>query len=252
MRILVVDDEPYARRRLVRMIEAIDDCQVAGEAEDGLDAKQKIAALAPDVVLLDIRMPGLDGLTLVRQEGARLPPIIFTTAYDEYAVQAFDAEAVDYLLKPVAPERLRRALERVRRQGDQQPGRDTAAAFERLAARLNPPAPPRLAARRGNTVYLFDPREIACLHAEANYVAFVVRGEQYLLDESLRTLEQRLGEWDYLRVHRAALVNVRHVAGLRTEAGGSVLVLADGQTVPVSRRRLLDVRRRLGINADLA
>jgi len=243
VKILVVDDEPYARRRLVRMIDALGGWQVAGEAKDGLDAREKIAALAPDVVLLDIRMPGLDGLSLVREDGARLPPIIFTTAFDEYAVEAFDAEAVDYLLKPVEPDRLHRALERARRRG----GEIGAAQMERLLNRLQPPEPSPLAARRGDTVFFFDPRRITSLHAEDDYVAFVIRDRKYLLDESLRDLEQRLVDFDYLRVHRSALVNLRRVVGLRTEGGGASLELSDGCTVAVSRRRLAAVRRRLGL-----
>jgi two-component system LytT family response regulator len=243
VKVLVVDDEPIARRRLVRMIRALDGWEVAGEAEDGLAARRQIAALAPDVVLLDVRMPGLDGLSLVRADGARLPPIIFTTAYAEYAVQAFDAEAVDYLLKPVEPDRLRRALERARRKGAEL----GAARMERLVSRLRPPEPPPLAARRGDTVYFFDPRQIAALHAEDNYVAFVVRDRKYLLDESMRDLEQRLSDLGFLRVHRGALVNLRRVVSLRAEGGGASLVLSDGRTVAVSRRRLAAVRRRLGL-----
>ena len=232
------------------MIEAIDDCEVAGEAEDGLEAKKRIDALAPDLVLLDIRMPGLDGLSLVRQEGGQLPPIIFTTAYDEYAVEAFDAEAVDYLLKPVEPERLQRALERARRRMEgQSTDPEPNLELERLVERLKPSEPPRLTAKRGDTVYFFDPRHLSFLHSEYDYVSFVVRGKKFLLLETLESLEKRLAQWDYLRIHRSYLVNIKQVVGLRTENGSAVLVMSDGQTAPISRRRLPEVRRSLGIEA---
>jgi DNA-binding LytR/AlgR family response regulator len=109
VRALVVDDEPFARRRLIRMLAALGDVEVVGEAEDGVQALEQIGRLEPDVVFLDIRMPGLDGMSLAAAGRGMLPPVIFTTAYDEYAVRAFAAEALDYLLKPVEPERLREA-----------------------------------------------------------------------------------------------------------------------------------------------
>lgn len=247
MRALVVDDEPLARRRLRRMLEAIDGVEVVGEAEDGSIALSRIRELRPDVVFLDIRMPGLDGLSLAARE-TDLPSIVFVTAYHEYAVRAFDAEAVDYLLKPVEAERLRTAVNRVRTRGSG----DLASRLEAIVHRLGTSTgPPRISARSGSSTYLFDPRNIVRFRAEQKYVVFRQGKTDYLLEESLASLERRLEPWGFLRPHRAELVNMRHVVALHgTGAGaGAALELTTGDRVPVSRRRLADVRRALGMDA---
>ena len=222
MRILIVDDEPLARARLVRLLADVSGAVVVGEAGDGVAAREAIAALAPDVVLLDIEMPELDGMALA--ETGELPPVIFTTAYAEHAVRAFGVEAVDYLLKPVAKERLEEALERVRRR---------------------PPAPIPLTARCGETVRVVDARAVARFTAKDKYTAFTVDGEELYLDESLKTLEERLERAGFLRVHRAELVDMNAAVALHTRASGLVLELSDGSLVPVSRRMAASVRRRL-------
>ncbi len=250
MKVLIVDDEPYARRRLGRMVAAMKDCEVVGEASDGSEVLDQVRLHSPNVILLDIKMAGLDGLTLAKQEAQNLPPIIFTTAYDEFAVDAFDAEAVDYLLKPVEPERLARALDRCRRRSSKQPADPPSTqVLERLVARLTPPECPRLSAKRGHTVHFFDPRRITVLHSEDDYVALVARGEKYLLQESLESLEERLRDWGYLRIHRSYLVNLRLVTGMRSEDGCSSLVMVDGRTVPISRRRLPEIKARLSADS---
>ena len=157
MKALVVDDEPFARRRLRRLLKAMGGVEVVGEAADGHEALRKIRDHSPEVVFLDIRMPGLDGLSLAARH-QNLPPIIFTTAYHEYAVQAFDSEAVDYLLKPIEPERLQKAVDRVRARRSE----DIAGRLEEVVRQFaSGVAPPRIAARTGSTAYVFDPREIA-------------------------------------------------------------------------------------------
>ena len=244
MKALVVDDEPYARRRLRRLLEALGDVEVVGEAVDGLDALRQIEALAPDVVFLDIRMPGLDGLSLAAR-GDALPPIVFTTAYHEHAVQAFDAEAVDYLLKPIEPERLRKAVDRVR---NRRAG-DLADRLENVLQRVShATAPPRIAARAGSTSYVFDPREIARFRAEAKYVVFDHHGKSYVLDDTIAELEERLVPLGFLRPHRSELVNGRQVVALHVEGRTATLELTAGVRIPVSRRRLEFVRRALGIS----
>ncbi len=243
MKALVVDDEPIARRRLARLLRELD-VEVAGEADSGERARELMACLRPDVVFLDIRMPGLDGLTLALEDRAVMPPVVFVTAHDEHAVAAFEAEAVDYLLKPVERERLRRAVERVQSR--------TAAGVEPVLAavleRLGHSAPvPRISARLGTTTRIFDPRRIARFHAHRKYVAFTHQGVEYLTDESLDSLERRLAPLGFARVHRAELVNLERVTALHLEGSTAALELATGERVPVSRRRLPALRRALGL-----
>ncbi len=239
MRALVVDDEPVARRRLARLL-AAEGVEVVGEAADGLEAVEAVALLEPDVIFLDIRMPRLDGLTLALERRGTLPPVVFVTAHDEHAVAAFEAEAVDYLLKPVEPERLRRTLGRLRSGTD-------AGRLGRVLERLAAGGPPRLAARSGSTVRLFDPRRVARLSARRKYVVFTAGGRERLTDESLDALEARLGPWGFLRVHRSELVNAARVVALHQEGRSAWVELDTGERVPVSRRRLPAVRRALGL-----
>lgn len=242
MRALVVDDEPIARRRLVRMLGRIPGIEVAGEAADGEEALAKIEVLSPDVVLLDIRMPGLDGMALARR-GAALPPIVFVTAHAEFAAEAFAAEAVDYLLKPVEQERLAEALRRVTRRG----GTDAAklqALLERWSSGTDEP---RVTARARGSAYFFDARRIARIHADQKYTGFTLDGKTYLLDEALESLERRLAPWGFVRVHRSELVNLHFARALHRAVRGIVLELAGGERVPVSRRRAPALALRLGL-----
>lgn len=248
MRVLVVDDEPLARRRLVRMLEKIDGIEVAGEAEDGEDALARIGTLDPDLVLLDIRMPGLDGLTLAR-ETPNLPPIIFTTAYDQYAVDAFEASAVDYLLKPVKQERLERALAKVQAKPRRAPSGDDGAiarVLERLLEGRERTSAPRITAQHGDALHVFDAREIARFYAQDKYTAFQVGGREYLLEESLSSLEKRLEPFEFIRVHRGELIALDQVRSFRAEDAGGLLELKDGQTARVSRRFVASLKKALG------
>jgi len=241
MRVLVVDDEPVARRRLIRMLARIDGVELAGEAGDGQQAREQIAALSPDVVLLDIHMPRLDGLTLARTT-PDLPPVIFTTAYDQHAVDAFEVSAVDYLMKPIKQARLEQALAKVRR-GDVDPGRIVG-----LLERLVEPdrkAASRIVAREGDLLRMFDARDIARFYAADKYAVFVSQGREYLLEESLSSLEERLRPFDFVRVHRGELICLDQVVSLRADGSGGVVELRDGQMARVSRRHLPALKRAL-------
>ncbi len=242
MKALIVDDEPMARRRLVRMLGTLGDIEVVGEAGDGLEALGKIRKLQPDIVFLDIRMPGLDGLSLALQT-RDLPPIVFTTAYTEHALQAFDAEAVDYLLKPIELTRLNEAVNRVRRRG----AGDVARRLESLVSTMKDGLQPsRVAARSGSTIRFFDPLSIGRFTAENKFVAFEFEGSKHLLDETILELDERLSGWGFVRPHRSELVNLRHVIALHVEGSLGTLELANGDRVPVSRRRLASIRTVLG------
>lgn len=250
MRVLIVDDEAPARRRLVRQLRALPDVHVVGEAGDGLEALDAVAALAPDLLLLDVRMPELDGLALAQRHTAALPLIVFTTAYDAFAVQAFEVHAVDYLLKPIPQERLAQAIARAQVRHQQEgPGRAGTAAAPvaqvldalvlRQAAHKSPaaaPAVPRIATIERGTVRFFDARGLSRLYALDKYTAFCEGGNEHLTQEPLLSLEERLRPHGFLRVHRGELVNLARVRSLLCEDGAYALEFVDGQRARVSRR----------------
>lgn len=243
MRILVVDDEEPARRRLVRLLSQLDDVKLAGEATDGTEALDLIAELNPDLVLLDIRMPGLDGFAVASRP--HLPPIVFTTAYAEHAVKAFELAAIDYLVKPIELERLRSAIDRVRRREL----RLTPSVLADLIGEMREPRLPlaRIAARTGTSVRLLAPGDVTRFHAADKYTVVLHAGEELVLDDSLASLEERLRAHHFLRVHRSELVNLKHVRSLHGEDDGIWVELSDGQRAAVSRRMLKELKTRLGI-----
>ena len=248
MKLLVVDDEAIARRRLIRMLNRLGE-DVVGEAENGQEALEKIETLRPDAVLLDIRMPGLSGLELANS-APNLPPIIFTTAYDEYAVGAFETDAVDYLLKPIQPDRLQAALARVARQRASVDPQQLSKLLERALAKSRGGETPRVTARAGRTVRVFDARTICRFHASDRYTLFRHKDAEFVLDESLNALEKRLGPHGFVRVHRGELVNLECIDAVHFEDGAAEIKFKDGQTAPVSRRLAPDLKRRLGMSAD--
>ena len=239
MRVLIVDDEAPARRRLARQILEHGAHTIAGEASDGDEALALCATLEPDVLLLDIHMPKLDGLTLVAQHRA-LPPVVFVTAFDAHAVRAFELHAVDYLLKPVRPERLAEALDRVRLRVAQSD------AAPRVLQSLVPTSTRIASASRGVTK-LFDGLTVTRFWSSEKYTLFRADGEEQMTEEPLGAIEARLGSHGFLRVHRAELVRLDAVRAIRTEDDGVVLELEDGQRARVSRRSSAAVRAALGL-----
>lgn len=235
MRVLVVDDEEPARRRLVRMLERLGGLEVVGEAGDGERALALIRERAPELLLLDIDMPEMDGLELAELPG--LPPVIFTTAHAEHAVRAFEVAAVDYLLKPIGRERLAEAIERAR------------ARLGRAAAAASPVAepPPRITARSGGTVHVIDASEITRFHATDKVTIFVHEGRELVLDDSLSALEDRLARHGFFRTHRSELVSLAAVKALHSEGGSTSVELRDGSRAAVGRRVVAELKRRLGI-----
>ena len=239
MKVLIVDDEAPARSRLRALVEELPNCEVAGEAADGVQALRRTDATDPDVVLLDIRMPGMDGLEAARHlAGLERPPaVIFTTAFDHHALEAFEAAAVDYLLKPIRKARLEQALERARR-----PNR----------AQLNELEGPGRSARthicassRGG-LQLVPIEEVWYFLADQKYVSVRHAGGELLIEESLKSLEQEFGD-RFVRAHRNALVAVDQLMGIeKTTVGGQVARLRSTQdTVEISRRHVPELRRRL-------
>lgn len=234
LRILIVDDEPLACARLQRMCARIEDVVVVGQAGDGEAALRAIEEAKPDVVLLDIQMPGLDGMGVAEACEQGGPAIVFTTAYAHFAADAFEADAVDYLLKPVVQERLVRAIAKVRR----------------LRAAITPAREPdldagaRLVVQERGVTRVFDVHAINHFHATEKYVEFVHEGATHETRESLASLADRLAPLGFVRVHRAELVKLSCIRQVTAEAGGSAtLLLDDGTRVPVSRRSAADLRR---------
>jgi DNA-binding LytR/AlgR family response regulator len=198
LRILIADDEPVARAILREHVESIPSLQIAGEASTGSEALARIIELKPDVVLLDLQMPELDGLTVVRSLRGEKPLIIFVTAYERHALEAFDVDAVDYLLKPVRRERLERAIAKAERQLKSGP----------------PPKiedPKKIVGRRGSNLYLLDPADIVAFQAEGELVHIITASQRYLSDHSLRALEEKLPGPRFRRIHRATIINTDHI-----------------------------------------
>jgi len=236
MKILIVDDETPARRRLRDMVETLDQHRVVGEASNGNAALAAVREHEPDLVLLDVRMPGLDGLSTARRlsELTHPPAIVLVTAYGEHALQAFDVEAVDYLVKPVRPERLEAALLKAQRLNRAQ--------VNALAKQADPETVPHILCRRRQQEVLIRLDEIRCFLAEHKYVWVHHRDGADLIEDSLVQLEKRFPE-QLLRVHRAALVNTAYIAGIERQGRANFVLLRDSdQRVEISRRHLSTVR----------
>jgi two-component system LytT family response regulator len=223
MRVLIVDDEPPARARLRRLLQAAPDVQIVGEARDADDALAQVGALQPDAVFVDVQMPGASGLDLAASLPDPAPAVVFVTAFDQYALQAFDTAAVDYLLKPVEPPRLARALERLRQRERQR----------ELTGRL-PPAQLLIPDRGRTHVVAVD--EILWLEAADNYVVVHTAGRSPLMRRTLTALLQDLGA-AFVRTQRGAAVALAHVAELQPlDKGDGRIVLRSGAVVPCSRQ----------------
>jgi DNA-binding LytR/AlgR family response regulator len=235
-RVLVVDDEALARSRLIRLLQDIPDIEVVGEAEDGRSALAAIDRLAPDVVFLDICMPGLDGMALA-QSWMLLPPIVFCTGYDEHAVAAFEVNAVDFLLKPVRPHRLAVAVERVRSRC----AGSGAAALRAVSETVSP----RIVSNTRGEIRFFDAREVTRFWAAEKYTLFRCDGAEQLTEESLTSLEQRLESFGFLRIHRGELIRISAVRTFRELDGYAEVLLSDDQRARVSRRSISVVKARL-------
>ena len=239
MKVLVVDDEAPARARLCAMLEQIGGYEVCGEAANGNETLQQCEKYQPDVLLLDIRMPGMDGLEAAQhlQSLQQPPAIIFSTAYNDYALQAFETHAVDYLLKPVRLKRLQEALLHARRltrvqvtsarESDGQSGKR-----QRICANV-----------RGS-LQLIPVEDVRYFQADQKYVVVATAEAQMLIEETLKSLEQEFDD-QFVRIHRNALVARRYITGLAKDGDGHAQVSLAGmeETLEVSRRHIADVRK---------
>jgi two-component system, LytTR family, response regulator AlgR len=243
LRVLIVDDEPPARERLRSMLIEFGGFDVAGEAGNGAQALESVDRLLPDIVLLDVRMPGIDGLEVARQlAGLEEPPaVIFTTAFDEYALQAFDSEAVAYLLKPIRAEKLQAALAKA--------GRLTRPQLQQVASAAREPTHrSHIGVRGRDGLRLIPLDDVMCFQADQKYTTVKhLKGED-LIEDSLKTLEEEFTA-SFVRVHRNALVNTKYLERIARDASGQHFVHLRGMEQPleVSRRMAGDLKDRFRI-----
>jgi two-component system response regulator AlgR len=241
LKVLIVDDEPLARQRLRDLLEEMPAVAIVGEAADGRHACEQVETLQPDVVLMDIAMPVMDGLEAARHLAGHqdAPAVVFCTAYDEHALAAFDARALDYLLKPVRAERLRAALERARALG-------SGVSKQRLQALSLNQVRTHLCARLRGSLRLLPVPDIVYLQAEEKYVVVHHRAGEDLVEDSLKSLEQEFPE-RFLRIHRNCLVARSELRELRRSSDGQVhaLLKHSDDALEISRRCLPQIRQLL-------
>ena len=250
IRAFLVDDEPLALKRLARLLDATGRVEIVGRATEPEKALQQLAAERADVLFLDIHMPGLSGFDVV----ARLPDgpmVVFTTAYDQHAVRAFEANALDYLLKPVERERLDRTLDRVAARRTAAATSDLRGALEQLARSLRAPAfLDHVASRAGDRVQLVPVDQVTHVQARERATYAVTATAEHMLDVTIADLERKLDPARFIRIHRAALVNLAWIAELHADFGGKLLVrLKDGKRTElvVARDRVRALKERLGL-----
>lgn len=238
LRVLVVDDEPLIRLGIRRVLEAVPDVVVAGECGAGPEAIAALSSGAHDLVVLDVQMPGCSGLDVVREVGpSRMPAVIFLTAFDEYAVQAFEVNAVDYVLKPFEPERLALAVARARNRIATRAESTLAARLEALLSSRREPALERLVVRDGERYELVPVDAIDWVEAANNHVQLHCGARRHLLAETLTSLERRLDPRRFLRVHRSRIVNATRVVAVHVLMGGAYeLELRDGTRLTSGRQ----------------
>jgi two-component system, LytTR family, response regulator len=243
IRTLIVDDEPLAREGVALALEPERDVEVVGSCEDGPSAVRAIRDLKPDLVFLDVKMPGLDGFGVIAAIGAdEMPPVVFLTAYEEHALRAFRVNAVDYLLKPIDADDLRRSMERARcRLGQNELGawRGELRALVAAVAQERPAAAEaaeRILVRTSGRVHVLDPREIDWVEAAGDYVTIHAAKKSHLVRDSLRNIEARLGPHGFLRIHRSILVKLGCIRELvAKDSGDHEVVLHDGTVLRLSR-----------------
>jgi two-component system LytT family response regulator len=227
-RVLIADDEPAARRGVRQLLAPYSQYAVVGECRDGREVLSGLDTLRPDLLFLDVQMPELGGFEVIRRRTVeRMPVVVFLTAYDQFALRAFDAEALDYLVKPVSEARFAATIKRVEK---------------RLGAGKNARRDPSIVVSTSRGVIVLPLRDVDWVEAADYYARVWVGAKSYLLRESLLQLEQRIAEHGFVRAHRQALIRIDGVSALQTTTSGAlVAVLANGAKVPVSRRRRASV-----------
>ena len=261
IRALIVDDEPLARERLHELLDDTPSVTVVGDAEDGPEAVDAIREQAPDLVFLDVQMPGMSGIDVIEEIGQdRMPVTVFVTAYDQYAIKAFDLAAVDYLLKPFDDERFEQALHRAR---DQIASQNNEAISERLLRLLRERDPSlleeertrdepyleRIAVQGRGKARIVPVDDLTHITADGSYAELHTEDDTYVIRERMKTLTARLDPEAFARVHRSAIVRLEKIELLLRGGGGDYAVrLQDGTRIPVSRSRVDELEDRLGVD----
>jgi len=251
MKAFLVDDEPIAVDRLRSLIQEHGRVEIVG-AGAGADVFQAIRDSAPQVLFLDIEMPGLSGFELLEQLGSPQPLVVFTTAYDQYALDAFKVNSIDYLLKPIERADLARAIAKLERvlHGAEAPG-NLAALLEQVRAALARAEPDylvRVASRTGERVHFVDVADVTHFYAKDKLTFAATAAKHYVLDLAIADLEPRLDPRHWLRIHRSTLVNIGAIRDIHTWFAGKAIVrLKDGTELPIPRERVADVKAKLGL-----
>ncbi len=250
IRTLIVDDEPLARRALVRLLRSHRDIEIIGECGDGESAIAASSDRHPDLLFLDIRMPEKDGFEVVAELAKDAPPaIVFVTAYDQHALQAFEVHAVDYLLKPFSQQRLSKALDRVRERANRAVDNNT---MQRLLAEIRRQNEetqylPRLPVTQNGRIRLLATSEIERIEAMGNYARVHTRKTSYELRETLQSLEKKLDPAQFVRIHRSSIINIDYVHEVQPWfRGGHLVVMKDGSQLRLSRYQRDAVERLTG------
>jgi two-component system LytT family response regulator len=252
IRAFLVDDEALALKRLSRMLTATGRVDIAGTDTDPVEAREQILKLKPDVLFLDIEMPGMTGFELLAELDPQ-PVIVFTTAYDQYALKAFGVNSLDYLLKPIEPAHLDRALDKIERMSrGSQPRPELRELLDRLnaVAAAQPEYPARISSRIGERVELVELERVTHFFAEDKLTYAATPAKNYVVDQTIQELEQRLDPRKFIRIHRATLLNLDHLHDLHAWFAGRMLVrLKDEKKteLAVSRDRVKALKERLGI-----
>ncbi len=244
IRTVIVEDEEHSRERLAKLLAAFEDVALVAEAADGQSAVAAIDRLTPDLVFLDIQLPELSGFEVLERARHR-PAVVFVTAYDQYALRAFDANAVDYLLKPISEARLARAMERVR--AERRPFDDALVSLLREALRA-PRFPERLAVRQRDAILLVAVSDIYWMSAEDRYIVLHTAEQEYLYDGALAELETQLDPTRFCRIHRSVIVAQDKIEKVERSFGGRYAVRLSGckaPALPIGRAYLSQVRERL-------
>ena len=261
IRALIVDDEPLARERLHELLDEDPDVTVVGDAEDGPEAAEAIRTQAPDLVFLDVQMPGMSGIDVIEEIGPdQMPVTVFVTAYDQYAIKAFDLAAVDYLLKPFDDERFEQALRRAREQIASQDDEAISDRLLRLLQERDPslleeessqdePYLERIAVQGRGKARIVPVDELTHITADGSYAELHTTEDTYVIRERMKTLAARLDPDQFVRVHRSAIVRLDEIELILRGGGGNYAVrLNDGTRLSVSRSRIDELQERLGVD----
>jgi len=247
VRAIIVDDEQPARDRLKKLLCGYTDIEIISEATDGTMALEQVESLSPDIVFLDIEMPELNGLEVARTLGVNGPLIVFVTAYDEYALKAFESSAVDYIVKPINSKRLDFSIEKIRKNLSGQKNNNLEELFQKLN-QANKPI--RLAVRIGAKYEVFNPSDISAIIARDHYSTIIVGDKELLSEEPLEAVLGRLDNNLFLRVHRNAILNINYLVELKREGDRKFTAkLSDKRKteIPISRERLPEIKKFLGL-----